>query len=243
MLGKIYADISFAKRELAIGKLKAEDIDSIHKLFQSILLPIYGMSSIADIFARASDRINASEGEQDKRHVSEAKAESIHQWNEIMKKLRLPFEVITGAMVEGLQHAAYTLELEKLPKQQEKKNSKNGSATQSDPAFADVEASATAAKPGDAKFSAHLKKRIDDFYASRQSTIKAFLERDNIESHHEGPKSPLEYLKEFHKKEGSERVESPEHNRAHRQLFMILYVGFPIHISVGSNDPTVFNAG
>ncbi len=54
--GKMYGDLSFAKREIAWGKLRATDIDELFLLFRGIMVPLVGMSTITDIFERIAER-------------------------------------------------------------------------------------------------------------------------------------------------------------------------------------------
>lgn len=101
--GKLHGDMSFAKRELAWGKLDAKDIDEIFTLFRSILIPLIGMSTITDIFERIAERrgwVKVSNSKYDKAESWEdcgekAKDEEKRIWNEIMKTLHEPFEVVS----------------------------------------------------------------------------------------------------------------------------------------------------
>jgi hypothetical protein len=101
--GKLHGDMSFAKRELAWGKLDAKDIDEIFTLFRDILIPLIGMSTITDIFERIAERrgwVKVSNSKYDKAESWEdcgekAKDEEKRIWNEIMKTLHEPFEVVS----------------------------------------------------------------------------------------------------------------------------------------------------
>jgi hypothetical protein len=57
LYGKLNADLTFAKRELAFGKLNGSDMDELLKLFQGVMSPIMGMSSTTDIFDRIAKRL------------------------------------------------------------------------------------------------------------------------------------------------------------------------------------------
>lgn len=124
--GAINVEIAFAKREIALGKLDAADISQLVRLLRSVMVPIVGMSSVADIFDRIADRRGwreASGETAEERETSNRNDEEKREWSDIMKSLHGPFEALTEAVDEGLQHALYVLELSKRPK------SKRASAT------------------------------------------------------------------------------------------------------------------
>ncbi|KAK3045814.1 hypothetical protein LTS18_013579, partial [Coniosporium uncinatum] len=63
--GKIHGDMTFAKREIAFGKLGADDISGIFDGLKKILLPIIGLSSVIDIFQKIGQGIDqVSEDDQ-----------------------------------------------------------------------------------------------------------------------------------------------------------------------------------
>lgn len=118
--GKFTADSAFAKREIAYGKLDASDLSELLRLLGLIMIPVLGMSSVADIFDRIAERRGwreASSGtSEEKESAKRTKDQEKSNWSEIMKSLHDPFETLTVSMNEGLQHALYVLELGKPPK-------------------------------------------------------------------------------------------------------------------------------
>jgi hypothetical protein len=100
--GKLHGDMSFGKREAAWGKLDAKDIDEIFTLFRAILVPLIGMSTITDIFERIAERrgwVQVPNSKFDRAESweacgKEAKEKEKKIWNEIMKTLHEPFEVV-----------------------------------------------------------------------------------------------------------------------------------------------------
>jgi hypothetical protein len=100
--GKLHGDMSFAKREMAWGKLDAKDIDEVSTLFRQILIPLIGMTTITDIFERIAERrgwvripnSKFAEAEAWEACSQEAKEIEKKTWNEIMKTLHEPFEVV-----------------------------------------------------------------------------------------------------------------------------------------------------
>ncbi|CAL8575786.1 hypothetical protein XPA_001690 [Xanthoria parietina] len=114
--GKISGDLAFAKREIAYGKLDASELSEILKLMRQVMLPIIGMSSVADIFSRVAERqgwwIHEDDAPEHLGRSDEVKEMEMEQWSEIMRTLHQPFEVLTCWMNQGLQHVLFTLELE-----------------------------------------------------------------------------------------------------------------------------------
>jgi Putative ER transporter, 6TM, N-terminal len=100
--GRLHGDMSFGKRETAWGKLDAKDLDEIFTLFRAILIPLIGMSTITDIFERIAERrgwVQVPNSRFDKAEAweecgPEEKEREKKSWNEIMKTLHEPFEVV-----------------------------------------------------------------------------------------------------------------------------------------------------
>jgi len=214
--GKMYADIKFAKREMAYAKLDASDIDELFELFRDLLLPIMGMSSAADIFERMAERQRWYDPEDaDSDPAKEVSLEEKRKWNKIMQTLYESFEMMAGAMDEGLQHSSYTLELEKRPKKQRKNADSKGANSAGD---YDIEANAGRPKPGDAGFADYLRKKVDRFYNQQKATLTSFYAskginlRDTSLSNelNETPSAPIIQRRPS---------ESEVHKRNQRQLF------------------------
>lgn len=219
LYGKMHADVAFAKREMAWGKLDASDIDELLKLFQGIILPMIGMSSAAEIFQRIAEkrgwaqRETASSPEDDK---------AKDQWNEIMRTLHDPFQAITEDMHGGLQHALYTLELAKVPRKEEviKKSSSDSGVSK------DVEADAGVMKPGDSEYAAYLAKKIDAFYEERKTTLAVWCQQRGIKMDANPFENPSQMALNI-SIENKNRTEDPEeHAKNQRQLYLVLYMEF-----------------
>ncbi|MCJ1474860.1 hypothetical protein MMC13_003520 [Lambiella insularis] len=125
--GKLRADLTFAKREVDYGHLGPKELDELFQRFRGILLPLIGMGSVVDIFNRIADHRGwkVSDDEDDAKATAERLAErerkdkEVRQWNEVMRTLHEPFELMSAAMNDGLQHASYVLGLTKRPKAME----------------------------------------------------------------------------------------------------------------------------
>lgn len=208
--GKLYGDIPFAKREIAWGKLDAKDIDEIFTLFRGILIPLIGMSTITDIFERIAERRGWVEtnSKYDKAEAWETRGREAQEkeketWNEIMKTLHEPFEVLTAAMDEGLEHAGLVLEL--LPKSKTKKGE------------VDVEAKGDAPKPGEKEFSKYLEEKVLAFYNSRGKTLRAWARQKGLsEDRFDASNIPAD--------DTPTTQDESQHNRDQQQLYLILYL-------------------
>jgi len=94
-----------------------------------------------------------------------------------MQTLYESFEIMAGAMNEGLQHSSYTLELEKRPKKQRKNVDSKGANSAGD---YDIEANAGRPEPGDAGFAYYLRKKVDRLYDQRKATLTSFCDSKGI---------------------------------------------------------------
>ena len=98
------------RREMAWGKLDAKDLDEIFTLFRSILIPLIGMSTITDIFERIAERrgwVRVPNSKFDRAESweacgLEAKEKEKATWNEIMKTLHEPFEVVRNSLCASI---------------------------------------------------------------------------------------------------------------------------------------------
>lgn len=211
--GKLNGEIPFAKREIAFGKLDASEISELGRLMRLIMLPVIGMGSVADIFDRVAERRGwRTAGEDD------IKDQEKSRWSEIMRTLHEPFDILTQAIGEGLQHTLFTLELEKRPKNT-KTNKTNQKVNQTTPDSADIEAKGDMVEPGTPKFAGTLSKRIDDFYEQRRQTLDAWCKQRGLDIRHDRLKN------DPHPSSEGEHV-SFDHSSQQRQLYLILYMEF-----------------
>ena len=214
--GKISGDLAFAKREIAYGKLDASELSEILKLMRQVMLPIIGMSSVADIFSRVAERqrwwIHEDDAPENLGRSDEVKEMEKEQWSEIMRTLHQPFEVLTSWMNQGLQHVLFTLELEEDSMKQRKKT-----AHTSNDNFPDLEASGNDIEPGDKRFAGVLSNKIDQFYEQRKITLDTWCRHKGLDLQHQTPQQSGS---------GSDKA-IVDHQRHQRQLYLILYVSSP----------------
>ena len=240
LYGKMHTDISFAKREMAYGKLNAADIDEYMSKLRDIMLPLIGMSSAVDLlhhlaeikgWTRANDGSEKDESSSESDFDAKITAEKQH-WNQIMKTVHEPFETMSAAMDEGLNHVMYQLELVKQPKEK----SKTGRDASDDGMTGDIEAEAGKVKPGQDGFAEYLKGKIQNFYESRKATLEEFCKVKDI---------PLDRPDQFRMGETTDSRtldDSEEHRHSQRQLFLLLEVSrLPIAMSSRRTPHIIFD--
>ncbi|KAK4119617.1 hypothetical protein N657DRAFT_684256 [Parathielavia appendiculata] len=169
--GKLHADLPFAKRDLAWGKLDAKDLSEMYKLFRNVYIPVLGMNTIIDIFQRFSERPDWDSTDE----TPNGKDVERHVWNEVMRQLQEPFEILSVAIDQGLEHAAMCLELIPRPKKVTGKAGKPGPNTSD----IDIEAQQQP-EPGNPGFAGVLDNRIQAFYSRKGELLKKWVQERGI---------------------------------------------------------------
>ncbi|KAF6824623.1 hypothetical protein CMUS01_10150 [Colletotrichum musicola] len=202
LFGKMHGDMVFAKRDFAYGKLDAKDLSEIFNRLRSIMIPLNGISTIVDIFRRAAERhgwgAEGSGGDGGDTDVEKKLEQRV--WNDIMIQLYEPFEILTEAMDQGLEHVSIVLELTPKPKKTK---------------AADVESEAGskgAPKPGDVNFAGHLADRVRQFNDKKSTMLRAWLKERQLATEQE--------RQDLHLK----RLETRMQERDQTQLYVMLYM-------------------
>ncbi|KAJ0166364.1 Uncharacterized protein CTA2_7573 [Colletotrichum tanaceti] len=214
LFGKMHGDIQFAKRDIAYGKLNSKDLGEIYNRLRSIMIPLNGISTIVDIFRRAAEKhgwgVDVAGGAKEGGDTDAEKNREKRVWNDIMEQLHEPYEILTEAMDQGLDHAAIVLELAPRPKQKTKKKTQTA-------ADVDVEMEAGAktdggAQPGDAGFAEVLAGRVRDFNDKKGAMLRAWLRERQRATEQERRDLKLR------------RVETRMRERDQTQLYVMLYM-------------------
>lgn len=205
---KLHGDITPAKREIAIGKLESHDITELWSLVRSIFVPVMGLSSMMTIFEREAEERGwgrddmVGEDEDSRTH----QLENVHR---LMKSLEKPFQQMAGNLDGAFNHVLLTLEFIQPPK-----NEKN----------ADVESKAGEgpAPPGSPGFAEAYKKRLDDFYNSKQRTLQEWCAEHGIDL-------PDDFFScSFAQPEKLALADEHVRERDQRNLFFTLYLEYLI---------------
>jgi hypothetical protein len=214
---KLNTDLPFAKREIALGNLGPDDLQSIARLLRLIMLPMVGLSCISDIFERiAEDRGWVSIPFDDAASLSGTalgdmtKRRAVLEWHELMRALREPFQEMANVIDEGLEHAMIDLRLKKIKK----------------PAPEDIEAKSDRPKPGDEGFAEYLNQRTKSFHKRKQSMLVAWCRVRGIELPDDFFTNP-EVMKNFQDPDWLKLDFDPAlRARSRRQLYICLYMEF-----------------
>ncbi|KAH7109407.1 hypothetical protein B0J13DRAFT_579029 [Dactylonectria estremocensis] len=158
--GKLYGDMAFAKRDIAWGKLDAKDLGETFTLIRSVMIPIVAMSTLIDIFHRLAERRGWNVDEDTPAEIVAETNQEKHVWNDMVKQMHTPFQILAEAIDQGLEHSGICLEI--LPKP---KISKKSESSRSD--NSDVEARGDEANPGDEGFASLVDKKLRQFYSQK----------------------------------------------------------------------------
>jgi hypothetical protein len=216
---KLQADLPFAKREIAFGKLGAQDLKEMNKMFRQVMLPTVGLSAIMDIFERIGCIHGWTQAHLTSGLSKEEEAirkQTLVEWSDNIKAVNPQFEAITEAMLEGLEHVALQLQLKSKPKAKNRKGKKVS------PLSEDVEADAEATKPGDKGFGDHLKQKIRIFDGGRQQTLRDWCTRHGINLSPDFFDHPKDAT--FTESSAFKQEDLDKHQQNQRQLYLLLYV-------------------
>jgi hypothetical protein len=165
LFGKISPELSFAKREIAYGKLSPDDYSDIKNLLRDILLPIFGISTLLDaiqLVKENEDRVRA--GIENSDILAAIPTLESDEWDEIMEFSRKDHVSLKAAMLGGLQHVAHSLEFAKKPRPAPN-DEENTDATQHAP---------------DGTYGAHLEEALHAFHLHRVQGIQRWCENKGI---------------------------------------------------------------
>ena len=161
---KLREDVVFAKREIAYGHLIETDIHVMHGLLRDIMIPITGLSTIADIAERSHCHFGKAQSSQ--RPESNSDLEQ-NGWEELFRGLSTAFKTVVQILDESLLHTLLLLGLVPSPKKK---------------AASDVEAEADVPKPGDLKFGDYLEQRVRDFRKERSTELQRWAQEKGLNS-------------------------------------------------------------
>lgn len=103
------------------------------------------------------------------------KEDSQRIWNDIMQQLHEPFEILSEALLEGIDHAGILMKFFPQPKEQKAASRKR--ARENGGADADVEESGGEPRPGEVGFSKVVQSKLD-LFNSRKGEILRIWAKD-----------------------------------------------------------------
>ncbi|KAM6514346.1 hypothetical protein FALCPG4_015494 [Fusarium falciforme] len=164
LAGKTHGNMAYAKRDLAWGKLDAKDLGDTFTLIRNVTIPIVAINSMIDILHRVAERRRWDVQEGTGAEIAAEKNWEKQVWNDIMKQIHTPFQVLAEVIDQGLEHTGIGLEI--LPKPKACKKSRSSGSD-------DVEAHGDEANPGDERFASVLDKKVRQFYSQNGEILKA----------------------------------------------------------------------
>ena len=191
LLVQIHSEMRFAKREAGWAKLGAKDFGKVSRLLRDIFVPVSGMESLVAV-VRLIEKRHDSDAAQPSAGLPKSTAldsdasegsEKEH-WDWIFRQLQGPTRRLLLVMIEGLDHALYTLEFAKRPH----------SAVMSD-----IEAKGPE-QPSDEGFADRLERAIQEFLHQREGPLKEWCTSKGMDSLPSGhnPNSSNDSLHERH---------------------------------------------
>ena len=217
---KFAANLPFAQREVAIGKLGADDLQQIVNMLRDIMIPAVGLSSMSNIFDRTSEERGwdrsksfvAATVDDVVKETDKARIQSMNEWHKLIGLLKEPFGSISDVIDEGLQHVAITLRISKTWKR----------------AFPEDDREAAKPKPGSKAFAAYLQRRAEEFQKSKQIMLRGWCSVHDMElpdDFFSNPFAPDVGIPSW--MNARDPVEA--RSRMRRQLMVMLYVEFLLY--------------
>lgn len=160
LAGKVEADLVFAKRDVSWGKFGATDMRDVFLNLRACLIPVIGMGTVIDIFQRVAENRQWITDEHSPAEVLAEKYEEKRMWNEVMRQLHDPFQILSEIVDQGLAHAGIQLQILPRPKFAGK-----GDGLHAD-GEVDVEARAGRSSPGDTEFAKALDGKVKSIKVS-----------------------------------------------------------------------------
>jgi hypothetical protein len=232
---KLQVDVVYAQREAAYGHFRGKDIRQFYQLLRGVVVPIAGLSTIADI----SERLRRHEtSEKNKTQPDEGNENSTdplafndqhdvpqRNWQELVRLLHEPCESVVQILDEAVTHILILLQLVPVPKTTwTTKNTESGNSEGGED-NSDVEKGKRSPRPGDLTFGDYLETEISNLRASRTVRLQEWAERRGLSSvFHSAAKFPSTTTA------GS--LEDPSFSRnktSTRQLNLILYIEYLVY--------------
>lgn len=218
LMGKIKLELSFARKEIAFGKLTPKHFSDIFNAIRAINQPVMGMASFLEIIKTLNERKTNLAAIPDMQDTMDAiKKLERDEWDAVITISKEAHNVYQNLVFSGIDHILYQLELAKRPK------------AKKEDAKIDVEKSAgDSPQPGEAGFAEHLGDGLRKYAALRNQVIKEWADRKHISlADHFMPSNGEGAT-------GLKRLETALlRNKLNRhQLYLILYVNF-LSSSVG----------
>ncbi|KAJ5177619.1 Brefeldin A sensitivity protein [Penicillium coprophilum] len=176
---KLHGDLTFAKREVALGTLGPDDIQTIFRHLRQVMIPVVGLGFVVDIFERMSDynRWNRPIDLNEPVVPEDIRQRVVREWNDIMRAVHDPFAMMIQTIDEALLHTSYVFRLAKPPS---RKATAKHSGDDSPDGRNDVEAAAENTAPGEKAFVEHYEKKLGEFRIAKRLALQTWADEKGI---------------------------------------------------------------
>ncbi|OQU98700.1 hypothetical protein CLAIMM_04444 [Cladophialophora immunda] len=203
--GRMHTELEYAKTEFAVGHLDVYDIKKIRELLQSILLPMNGMSTLVDILKEVAIRAVGAVDDDDADGLAfdDLEAERV-AWANVMDSLVSSFDSLAETLENALDHIYIQLRFGRRRKRAE-------DAEKGNP------------RSGDLDFAAFLSQKIDEFDASRASTLQGWSQAASVDL----PVTFMTDLSRDPQPTMTRHFAGLRHHRKNQQrMYLVLYIEF-----------------
>lgn len=170
---KIQSELRFAKCEIAWGKLGPKDMVQLCRLLRNVLVPALGIESLTEITNRIESRGGWGSLRVPERGDTLTESESTsqreadkEQWKQMLDQANIRLKHLQQTMIEGCDHALYTLGLAKPPLS---------------PARSDPEANGPDCAAGEKGFAKYLEHAIREVQSQREGLLKQWCAQKGLD--------------------------------------------------------------
>ncbi|KAF2103870.1 hypothetical protein NA57DRAFT_70079 [Rhizodiscina lignyota] len=224
--GKLHGDLTFAKREIAFGKLGANELKSMFEMHRRCILPLIGLSAVIDIFEHLNElnAINETAPEGGWQEAEEElRKQTVEDWVDYMRHLHVNFADFADVIDEGLEHVLLVLQFKKPEKKKQKKGEPDAAASGNE----DIEERAEDTRPGSTGFAEYLERRANKFHSGKEIALRTWCEHRGIDLAPDFFDHPATATYSLHVGEQDETYQ--RHQIRQRQLYMLLYMEYLLH--------------
>ncbi|KAJ4257963.1 hypothetical protein NW762_008100 [Fusarium torreyae] len=220
---KMHQELVMAKREIAWGKLRTQDLDAISDLCRRILMPVGGMSHFPDILKHIEENggwapfNTQAKAKREEDPANKAQRLEYYEtiWQNAIGCLIEPASDLIKAVNDGLEHAGLQLEIIPRPGAQGLIHRMLG-AKGNKPV--DTESKGDGTEPGNPSFSKVLEEKLNNFSRDRVFSLNAWVGNECLT-----PDLDTD-LHKSNKGGADKHLNSGILDRDRQQLYLLLYM-------------------
>jgi hypothetical protein len=233
---KLHVDVVYAQRETAYGHFKGTDIEEFHQLLRGVIVPISGLSTIADISERlrnyeeSEEKSARSDGTNDEKSTEPETFGNDQRhvrgdWQELVGSLHESFESTVQLLDDAITHVLILLQLIPVPKLESSMNRAGGANLENGTGIPDLESGLGNPRPGELGFGDYLEKEIMNLRPYRTTKLQEWAESKGLSSvvHKDANFGPNAVL------EDPEDPLFARERKLRRQLNLVLYMEYLVY--------------